>query len=133
MSLVITLTTIGGTIDFQAEQTKATTVELAVEIYMDARCDVLKKAKTKNIETVVVEGIITDEYADVYLLETITYIDGNNSKNMVNTGSMSLSNTGLIGFAHPAYASSTHTWKESSGKYVCTQCGFTQTVIPEIM
>lgn len=50
--------------------------------------------------------------------------------NVVKQRTMSWSNTSLIGFAHPAYASSTHSWVAQSGYYQCLICGQTASTIP---
>lgn len=61
---------------------------------------------------------------------TITYVDGNGTGDVVKQRTMSWSNTSLLGFAHPAYASSTHSWVNQSGYYQCLICGQTASTIP---
>lgn len=61
---------------------------------------------------------------------TITYIDGNGSGDVVKQRTMSWSNTSLLGFGHPAYASDTHTWINKTSYYQCSICGETSTYIP---
>lgn len=71
-------------------------------------------------------GIVTSVSAN-----TITVVDGNWS-NKVSTHTYRLTDSSLIGFAHPNYGSISHKWVKKPTYYECVICGERATSIPDI-
>lgn len=62
---------------------------------------------------------------------TVTVVDGNWS-NQVSSHTYKLTDSSLVGFAHPNYSTSSHSWVNKGAYYQCSCCGMTATSIPEI-
>ena len=74
-------------------------------------------SKTSSSHTGIVESVSGS---------TITVIDGNCSDQVAHH-TMSLSDSSLIGFAHPKYVDSSHLWVSKGTYYQCSRCGKTTT------
>lgn len=62
---------------------------------------------------------------------TVTVVDGNWS-NQVSSHTYKLTDSSLVGFAHPNYSTSSHSRVNKGTYYQCSCCGMTATSIPEI-
>lgn len=61
---------------------------------------------------------------------TITTIEGNSS-DQVRKKTYSLTNTSIIGYGTPAYATTTHSFVTYGAQYKCSRCGLVVSQIPE--